>query len=973
MFDDVIISIAEGIIKWCGKTLLQKFSLRLKRTKIRKELRNKLQYLILEKHGEMIYYNSLDSFLTKEGFVEKLISYCFDPGISPFGSIKAYITYLSEKFINANPNYYVEKTHLYQDLFSLSKIVFDIINDYSKDETARIIITQLNDSINSLYAQLFQQNNESIALIKKLIVNVDDKKLVDLDNAETEKLYKASLLSQYIFQSDYVKRNIYNQNGQDCSSVECLLRDKQIVLLGDPGSGKTFEAINVIKQVCSLDTFAKHVPIYMNLIEYGVVYNSIFEYIKQQLRPYYGAVNAEQLRTELSSEKFVIVLDGADEIFNTENRLKFYAEINQLLSSTNAYFFITSRINPYYGNIKNIVEYRIKDLTKEQITKELQNSGINMNLSLEYYDLFANPLFLRIGIQVLKNTNKRIYNKSQLFSAYIEEVCYKRDRAKQLDGATNKNYYNLLMSIGELAFCAFNQTSLSISEFDSFFRDDKNNYTTNNICDVFRIDIFKISNKIAFSHKQFKEFFAAYYLVNKFDINENREQYSELMNKEEWQEVMIFSSGLITNIDHQDSFLDMILGVNLKTYINCVKYKNDLSESYNSLSHEEYCNKYLRTLYKTYTLLINTYFSDLYEKFEPFKIKQSGAAEKKKVCLIGSISEDRKHLEFWFDWKDNKEQSIQLIDRSDLAYYYKDMEKRAFFEGRNIITHGVNLELSGLMGDSARQVSIDIIYGRIKDIIDRYQLFESDYILYEKLCNLTKSIKLLKGKTLREIADWATEYVDKVRKEFDSSYGGMLAGVHYNKTNVINVMNISNYLISKGGTDEKLSLPQPDLPLVSGWIWSVYSNERVIERLKLFFLWRQISFHEMVENNFPKMKSYFSLSKDAPYKYKVYLRFKDTDDFTSDPSITYYRISIKQGESSLPEIIDSEPYPATSDESIFSSIMNSFHNNGKECNSISITSTGFSKTLTSHRSGLNLPLTDVVYEDFKDAFKEIFE
>ena len=921
----------------------------------------------------MIYYNSLDSFLTKESFAEKLISYCFNPGLSPFESIKAYLTYLSEKFINANPNFFVEKNYIYQDLYSLSKIVFDIINDYSKDETARLIITQLKDSFNSLYAQLSQQNNEAIALIKKLIVGVNDKNVVDFDNVDTKKLYKASLLSQYIFQSNYVKRSIYIQKGQDYSSVECLLSDKQIVLLGDPGSGKTFEAINVIKDVCTLEAFTKHIPIYMNLIEYGVVYNSILEYIKQQLCPYYGSVTDEQLRTELSSDRFVIVLDGADEIYNIENRLRFYAEINQLLASTNAYFYITSRINPYHGNIKNVVEYRIKDLTKEQVLNELHNSGIYINLSLEYYDLFANPLFLRIGIQVLKNTNKKIYNKSQLFSAYIEEVCYKRDRAKQLDGATNKNYYDLLMSIGKLAFCAFNKSSLSISEFDSFFGNDKSNYTSNNICDVFRIDIFKISNRIAFSHKQFKEFFAAYYLVNKFDINENQEQYSELMHKEEWQEVMIFTSGLITNIDHQNSFLDMILGVNLKTYINCVKYKNDLSESYNSLSHEEYCNKYLETLYKTYTLLINTYFSDLYDKFEPFKIIQSGTAEKKKVCLIGSISEDRKHLEFWFDWKDSIEPSIQLIDRSDLAHYHNDLEKRAIFEGRNIITHGVNLELSGLMGDSARQVSINILYGRIKDLIDRYQLFESDYILYEKLCNLTKGIKLLKGKTLREIADWATEYVAKVRKEFDSSHGGILAGVHYNKTNVINVMNISNYLISKGGTDENLSLPQPDLPLVSGWIWSVYSNERVIERLKLFFLRRQISFHEMVENNFPKMKNYFSLSKDAPYKYIVHLRFKDTDDFTSDPSITYYRISIKQGESILPEIIAIEPYPVASDESIFNSIMNSFHNNGKECNSISITSTGFSKTLTSNRSGLNLPLTDIVYEDLKDAFKEIFE
>ena len=340
--------------------------------------------------------------------------------------------------------------------------------------------------------------------------------------------------------------------------------------------------------------------------------------------------------------------------------------------------------------------------------------------------------------------------------------------------------------------------------------------------------------------------------------------------------------------------------------------------------------------------------------------------------MFGGISQDRKHLHFWFDWRNTSEKAIQLIPESDIPIAYKDLEKRAIVEGRRIVTWGVNLERSSLMGDSARQVVLNIIYDSIKDILDKCKLFESDYILYEKLCSQINKIKILKNKSLADIADWATKYVEKAYADFDALQGGILAGVHYNQVDVINLMEIANYLVSRNGTHEALSLPQPDLPLTSGWIWKGYSNERVQERLKVFFFWRQMSFHEMVENNFPKMKDCFSLSKDSPYRYRIHLKFKDTDDYSSDPSITYYRISIDSKESCIPEIITNEPYPEHNNERIFNLIMQSFHHNGKEGNNISVTSAGFDMTLTSGRHS-GMPLTSTVYEDLKKAFKELFE
>lgn len=183
-----------------------------------------------------------------------------------------------------------------------------------------------------------------------------------------------------------------------------------------------------------------------------------------------------------------------------------------------------------------------------------------------------------------------------------------------------------------------------------------------------------------FSHKQFKEYFAAYYLVKKYNVNENRELYYSLMKNEIWQ-VMVFAAGLIADIDNQNMFLDMILKSNLRTYLDCLKHKNDLSDSYEKLSHQEYAINYLKTLYNSYTLLVESYFSNIYKQFPPFKSKEESEENKKKVCLIGSMSEDRKHLYFWFDWMDISEETIQLFDKSDMPTAFKDMEKEQYGKG----------------------------------------------------------------------------------------------------------------------------------------------------------------------------------------------------------------------------------------------------------------------------------------------------
>lgn len=969
MFEAIIIAVAEGLTLECGKSILARVRMFIKKCRIKKALVKKINSDILSKCASAAYYNALDKFLSEEDFANKIVKYSFEPSSMPISTLREYIKYLAEKFIQNNPSFLYEKSRIYSDLNTFSKIIFDIINDYSKDETARLVISQFKKTLGETIAPL----QESVKSLEK---NIDklasstrkDDKTVDFDDESKIEIYKSSMLAQYIFEDAYISRNIYTGNDDAKSSVTCLLRDKRIILLGNPGCGKTYESINILREFCSSKTLVQYIPVYMRLREYGTVYKSLCEYIEKQLQPYWGNITEEKVMEELKIDRFALILDGVDEITNSEYRIKFFSEINLLLSCSNSLFFVTSRTNPYHGNINGVKSYCIKDLTQEQIRQELQESGIHLSVPHQYYELFANPLFLNIGKRVLANSGRsKLYNKSQLFNAYLEEVCYKRDKTKLLTTDVQKNYHNILMSVGHLAFEKFEKPFLSIAEFDAFFSVEGKDYTVDNICDVFRIDIFRVSNNISFSHKQFKEFLAAYYLTKKYLVTQNGGLYLSLMSDQNWQEVMVFAAGLISDIDEQNAFLDMILKINLKTYIACVKYKNDLSYLYQELSYEEYSKKYLEVLYQSYIGILESYFSNIKEQFEPFSSRDVEALKGKKICLTGSLSPDRKHLQYWFDWKDETEDAVQIINENDMPESHKDFEMRAIREARRIISHWVNLDLSNLMGDSARKVALDLIENNLEEMTKSFRLVDSDYILYEKLRSKTKRISALKDKSIEEILQWCLRLIEEEQERCTN-----LRGYIYNGVELFDVLWLAKVLVTRGKSEKALELPQGDQPFKHGWIWETYSTARTIERLQMFFLWRQQSFEEMVEYNFPRMKEYFARSKDSPYRYKIHLKFNAGEGFSSHPSITYYYLSIRDGESKMPEVVVCDNLPQYN-EGVFDVMAESFYSNGKEGDHMTISTTGFDMTLISRGSGEPMPLTSVVYDDFKSAFKELFE
>ena len=99
MFEAIIIAVAEGLTLECGKSILARVRMFIKKCRIKKALVKKINSDILSKCASAAYYNALDKFLSEEDFANKIVKYSFEPSSMPISTLREYIKYLAEKFI----------------------------------------------------------------------------------------------------------------------------------------------------------------------------------------------------------------------------------------------------------------------------------------------------------------------------------------------------------------------------------------------------------------------------------------------------------------------------------------------------------------------------------------------------------------------------------------------------------------------------------------------------------------------------------------------------------------------------------------------------------------------------------------------------------------------------------------------------------------------------------------------------------
>lgn len=947
-----------------------------KKRRFKKDLHTRLFYGILDKYGNEVYYNNLDNFLSKNKVISKIIENCCNTSVSQYKSRSTVVSFYVMQFVEEYPQHsalQLEITNLIHQCFD---ILFNALNQIDNEST-RIICNVVKEISGELSAQLTGIRDELKTVHSKIDALSDQNKSIPVDFdfkrylEYTMRLYPSYPSGNYINRHVFPKRN----SEETVDSLSALLQEKKLLILGDAGFGKTYEAITLLRSICTTETTDSILPVYLPLLEIGPVYASILDGIAYKIRPFCNGDPYEQINKLLTEGKLALILDGIDDIPESSNQTKFHAELRNFAQQYNAcYYFVTCRSNRYCGGLDEFTEFWLTELDELTILSRLRAEGISTNIPHTYYQLFRNPLFLNAGIAVLKDDpQQHHFNRSTLFERLIELLYGKWNQQKGIFTIQPLCYSEVIMLIGEFSFHTFNQSAYSLVDFERRIAEQTHaSNKTGIIGSLISSGIFRITDKVTFTHKLFKEYCVAYYLSATCPLEYNRNLYQSLIQKDEWKEVFIFLAGIADNLEKQDIFLDFVMENNLHLYVDCVNAKSDLVEHSYFPDNAALASRYLKLIHKTYTYIVYHYFAPLAVHFDPApgRIPLSD----RKVCILGNLSADGSHLSYWFDLLPNGACDITLIPESDIAYAHKRLEATAIQEFRNIKSHGINLKLAGQQGDTGRAIALEKIKSELDSILKKRQLLESEYLLCERVSAYKKEIKRIKDCTnLVDMQSYVDHEIEMALKRTPD-----LAGFHYGKIDMFSFQRILAFLNARGTKYCDSVLPAEDQGYTSSkpfWVWDFYTDEQKIRRISKFFFFHQLSYANMIESNFPALKNSFSRYRDIPYQTVVKVDLKEDrtpHDLASNPSIQFYYIASPTDTIAEPQIILEPEETKPNYTQIRHLIETSYQQKGRVACGGSFTSALFTMTTTVHDSQSDGPLSEEVYRSIRESLEEIF-
>ena len=517
---------------------------RIKLKKIKKRLRKEISEKILKKYGNEIFYNDLDSFLSQNNIILKVIENCTDTSVSQYRSNSAIVTFYIKQFEERYPKYTICHLEIINMLQQCFDIIFNALNQI-EDEKIRAVCNVVKEVAGELSFQIQELISEIKVISKKmdLIISAEQPEQNEFSYRSYFEFIARSY-PQYSI-SKYIQREIYQKedDGQKADAISILLQKKRVLLLGEAGYGKTYEAISLLKSICIDKDTEKIIPLYLPLSEYGLLFCDIKDGIRNKVTPFVKGDADELIEEWLKSGNVVLILDGIDDIVKEEDRTKFILDVKNISQQySECYYFVTSRINRYHHELDEFNQHYLVGLDRDTIRNKLWEDGISVHIPDNYYQLFANPLFFEAGKTVLKKRpHREMFNRSVLFEELIKLLYGEWNQRKGVIINQPLSYVEVVSILGKLAYETFEQSTYGFFEFEQKIISLLSSH--NNIAiigSVIASGIIKVTEQIEFTHKLFKEYCAAYYLFSNYPYRKNKDLYLFLIKKEEWKEVFIF-------------------------------------------------------------------------------------------------------------------------------------------------------------------------------------------------------------------------------------------------------------------------------------------------------------------------------------------------------------------------------------------------------------------------------------------------
>jgi NACHT domain len=218
-------------------------------------------------------------------------------------------------------------------------------------------------------------------------------------------------------------------NVENIESEELLLMERSAIILGEPGSGKTYLlrylALKLTENIANVKKGV--IPIIIEGKQWGHPYSKIIDCICEELKLYVEGITTNTIKSELSKNRLIILVDGYDEIEKNSRNI-FRRELEPFIVNYNAKIIITSRDANYHGELSPLFDvWSIEPLSIEQIDefgKEVTSiSLLSYRLRKQnLLELARLPLYLSMICQLI-NRNKEIPNNIALlhnsFAEYL--------------------------------------------------------------------------------------------------------------------------------------------------------------------------------------------------------------------------------------------------------------------------------------------------------------------------------------------------------------------------------------------------------------------------------------------------------------------------------------------------------------------------------------------------------------------------
>lgn len=362
------------------------------------------------------------------------------------------------------------------------------------------------------------------------------------------------------------------------TSVEISNTEQYLLILGDPGAGKT----TFLKKIWLESIKGKRgkydhicIPVYIELKHFDVNISSLDELILNEFN-FCGLPCAESIvKTCLNAGKFLILLDGLDEVQSSklENVLKC---INNAVRDYYDNRFIvscrTAAYNNYLNNFRNVKISNFGDVEIEQFIDNWFQSDLDKKASTgdQFWELLRSPensatkelaqtpLLLTFLCLVYDRSQKLPDNRSTLYKKALDILLEEWESEKRVKrDKIYKGFHSDLEKIllSKIAYDAlvddklfFSEQSIltNISEFLSKNLNAPSNLNSKTVLRAIEIQqgllVERAEDVYSFSHLTLQEYLVAQYISERNII---KNIVSEYFLEVRWHQVFTLLSGLL--------------------------------------------------------------------------------------------------------------------------------------------------------------------------------------------------------------------------------------------------------------------------------------------------------------------------------------------------------------------------------------------------------------------------------------------